>query len=133
MQFLFVCCCVCERDQVKQSCLERKHAADGCGCPAVTPSNGLMSITAFIQLTISSSLCLSLSFFHISCWHTIAQIFSKLNKKHNKKTLKVQFLFPSLHLQVIPINVFVFYKGMKYKANAQVLLLLNNITAVLRS
>lgn len=33
-------------DQVKQCCLERKHAADGCGCPAVIPPNGLMSITA---------------------------------------------------------------------------------------
>ena len=55
------CVCVCVQDRVKQSCLERKHAADGCGCPAVTPSNGLMSITDFIQLTISSSLCLPLS------------------------------------------------------------------------
>lgn len=59
----FVCVlrCVCVQDRVKQSCLERKHAADGCGCPAVTPSNDLMSITDFIQVTISSSLCLPLS------------------------------------------------------------------------
>lgn len=93
---------VCVRDQVKQSCLERKHAADGCGCPAVTPSNGLMSIAAFIQLTISSSLCLPLSS-TLACWQTTTRLFSERGKQH-KKTIKTSapFLVPSLHLQLVP-------------------------------
>lgn len=97
-----VCVCVCVQDQVKQSCLERKHAADGCGCPAVTSSNGLMSITDFIQLTISSSLCLPLSDQLVGTQPH--NYFANRENSTKITTIKTTspVLCPSLHLQLMP-------------------------------